>query len=166
MIGLAVEVDRASTMTAWASIMAWLHVIAVVLAIGGSAFVLIFLRPQALKLLETPHAVRLMGGVQARFRWVMWGAIVVFIVTGVWLAWEFRGIRDVDALVSTSFGRTLLIKSILALVLFANALAITVPWRRLAWFRQRQVVIMQTNLLLAGVIVLLATFMVRRGGLL
>ena len=152
-------------MTTWASIMAWLHILAVVLAIGGSAYALLYLRPQAMKLLDPAQAMRLMGGVQARFRWVIWSSIVVFIVTGAWLAWEFRGIQNTDVLVNTSFGRTLLVKSVLALVLFANALAVTLPWRRLAWFRQRQVVIMRTNLLLAGVIVLLASFMLRHGGL-
>ena len=152
-------------MTIWASIMAWLHILAVVLAIGGSAFALLFLRPQVLKQLEPPQAMQLMGSVQARFRWVIWSAIVLFIVTGLWLSWEFRGVQSAELLFDTSFGRTLLVKSILALVLFANALAITLPWRRLAWFRQRQVTNMRANLLLGAAIVLLATFMVRAGGL-
>jgi len=152
-------------MTTLAGIMAWLHIGAVVVAVGGGAFALLFLRPQALRVLEAPVAMRLMGAVQARFRWVVWAAIVVFVVTGLWLGWEFRRIRDVDALMDNSFGRTLLVKSVLALLLILIALAITLPWRRLGWFRQRQVPLQWANLVLAGAIVLLATFMVRRGGL-
>ena len=123
------------------------------------------LRPLALRTLEPPVAMRLMGAVQARFRWVQWGAILLFIATGIWSAVQFRGMTSLDALVDTAFGRTLLIKSALALLLFANALAVTLPLRSLAWFRQRQPTIIAINLALAAVIVLLASLMVRRGGL-
>ena len=152
-------------MAEFASVMAWLHILAVVVAIGGSAFALIFLRPRALALMEPPEAMRLMGAVQMRFRWAVWTALVAFVVTGVYLAWEFRGVTTVDALFDSSFGRTLLVKSLLALVLFAGALSVTLPFAWLGWARQRQLVILRTNLVVAAVIVLLATFMVRSGGL-
>jgi uncharacterized membrane protein len=152
-------------MTVLSSLVAWVHIATVVVAIGGAAFVLLMLRPLALRTLEPPIAGRLMGAVQARFRWVQWAAIVLFIVTGIWSAVQFRGMTSLEAVFDTAFGRTLLVKSILALLLFANALAVTLPLRRLAWFRQRQPTIIAINLVLAAIIVLLASFMVRRGGL-
>ncbi|MSQ41024.1 MAG: hypothetical protein EXR55_05085 [Dehalococcoidia bacterium] len=147
-----------------AGIVAWLHVVAVVVGIGGSAFVLFVLRPLALRTLEPPVAMRLMGAVQARFRWVIWGAILTFIVTGLWTAVAFRGMTSLDALFTTAFGRTLVVKSLLALLLFAGAFSVTLPVPWLAWFRQRQFYIMRMNLVLAAIIVLLATLLVRRGG--
>ena len=146
-----------------ASIAVWMHIVALVVAIGGSAFTLLVLRPLALRVLEPPVAMRLMGAVQARFRWVVWVAILGLIVTGLWSSMEFRNITSLDALFDTDFGRTLFVKSLLSLLLFANALAITLPFSWLAWFRQRAPTIMWVNLVLAAIIVLFASLMVRRG---
>ena len=151
-------------MTTLASIVAWVHIVTVVVAIGGAAFMLLVLRPLAMRTLEPPVMGQLMGAVMARFRWVQWGAITIFVVTGVWMAVQFRGITSFDALFNNDFGRALFIKSMLALVLFANALAVTLPLSRLAWFRRRQPTIIAINLALAAIIVLLASFMVRGGG--
>ena len=148
-----------------ASVAAWLHIAAVVVAIGGSAFALLILRPLAMRTLEPPAAMALMGAVQARFRWAIWGGIVVLILTGLWTSYSFRGVDNLEALTSTSFGRTLAVKSALSLLLFGVALSITLPWARLDWFRQRQVTFMRLNLALATVIVLLAALLVRRGGI-
>ena len=147
-----------------ASIVAWLHIGAVVVAIGGATFVLFVLRPLALRILEPPVAMQLVGAIQARFRWVVWGAIIVLIVTGLWTSIAFRGVSSVEALFDTSFGRTLLVKSLLALALFAGVLAATLPLSWLAWFRQHQVGVMRFNLTVAAVVVLLATLLVRYGG--
>ena len=146
------------------TVVAWLHVSAVVVGIGGAAFVLLVLRPLALKTLEPPVAMRLMGAIQARFRWIIWGVIATLVVTGLWNAIAFRGITSLDALLNTPFGRTLLVKSLLALLLFGGALSITLPVPWLAWFRQRQPQIMRMNLALAAIIVLLASLLVRHGG--
>ena len=151
-------------MTVAASFVVWAHIAALVAAIGGSAFAFLILRPLALKTLEPPVAMRFMGALQQRFRWVVWGSILVFIVTGLWSSWAFCGITSLDALFDTSFGRTLAVKSLLAVILFASALSITLPLPGLAWFRQRQATIFWINVSLAAVIVLLASLMVRRGG--
>ena len=152
-------------MAEFASVMAWLHILAVVVAVGGTVFVVYFLRPQAMAVLEPPQAGRLMGAIAMRFRWLAWAALVTFVVTGLYLAVELRGITSVSALFDTSFGRTLFVKSLLALVLFAGVLAGTLPLPWLAWARQRAVPIMQMNIVVAALIVLLATLMVRAGGL-
>ncbi|MDP6107301.1 MAG: hypothetical protein QGI33_02555, partial [Candidatus Brocadiia bacterium] len=65
----------------------------------------------------------------------------------------------------TSFGRTLLVKSALAGVLILIALALTLPVDGLAWFRRHQVGLIRFNLSLALVITLLASLMVRYGGI-
>ncbi len=152
-------------MAEFASLMAWLHIVAVVVAVGGTVFVVYFLRPQAMAVLEPPQVGALMGAIAMRFRWAAWTALVVFVVTGLYLAVELRGITTVDALFDSSFGRTLFVKSLLALVLFAGVLAGTLPLSWLGWARQRAVPIMRMNIAVAAIIVLLAAFMVRAGGL-
>ena len=141
-------------MATLSSLVAWVHIVTVVVAIGGAAFMLLVLRPLAMRTLEPPVMGQLMGAIAARFRWVQWGAIALFVVTGVWMAVQFRGITSFDALFNNDFGRAL----------FINALAVTLPLSRLAWFRQRQPTIIAINLALAAIIVLLASFMVRGGG--
>ena len=148
-----------------ASVMAWLHIMAVVVAVGATIFVVVFLRPLALAVLEPAQVGALMGPLAMRLRWVAWAAVAIFIVTGLYLAVELRGITSVDALFDTSFGRTLFVKSLLALLLFAGVFAGTLPLSWLAWARQRAIPIMRMNIVVATLIVLLATFMVRSGGL-
>ena len=152
-------------MAEFASVMAWLHIMAVVVAVGATVFVVFFLRPKAMAVLEPPQVGALMGAIGLRVRWVAWSAIAIFIVTGLYLAVELRGITSVDALFDTSFGRTLFVKSLLALLLFAGVFAGTLPLSWLAWARQRAIPIMRMNIVVATIIVLLAAFMVRSGGI-
>lgn len=147
-------------------VIAWVHIASVVLAIGGLAFVFLVLRPLALKTFEPPVAMSFLGEVMLRFRWVTWSAIALLIVTGVWMSWAFRGVTTVDALFASSFGRTLALKSLLAIVLFVNALGATLPLPTLPWFRRHAVAFFWINIMLAAVIILLASLMVRNGGLL
>ena len=152
-------------MGALAAIMSWLHISAAVAAVGGVAFILMTLRPSAMAALEPPVMGKLMGQIARRFRWIVWGAIAGFTVTGLWLATAYRGINTGAELTANSYGRTLLVKSILALVLFASAFAVTLPIKQLAWFRAHALQFQRLNLTLAFIIILLAAFMVRAGGL-
>lgn len=148
-----------------ASIMSWLHIVAAVLTVGGAVFGLFFLRPAALKSFEPPVVQRLMGAIELRFRWVIWTAILIWVATGLWLATSFRGITTGDELVGNTYGRTLLVKSILAIALFVGALSITLPLKQLRWFQARRPRMQLFNITVAVIIILLAAFMVRRGGL-
>ena len=148
----------------WFGIVAGVHIGAVVAAIGGTAFVLFILRPVVLGTMPPPDAMRVMAAIQMRFRWVIWASISVLVVTGLYLASEFHGIRSFGDLWNGSFAKTLTIKSLLSLVLFGGALSVTLPLPWLAWFRQRQPVVMRTNLILAATIVVLASLMIRSGG--
>ncbi len=144
---------------------AWIHVVSVVVAIGGVTFLLFILRPTVMRVMEPPEAMRLMGAIQMRWRWVVWTALALWVVTGFWMAWGFRGMTSFDAVFDTSFGRTLLVKSALAGMLILIALALTLPVDGLAWFRRHQVGLIRFNLSLALVITLLASLMVRYGGI-
>ena len=136
-----------------AGIISWLHISAAVFTVGGITFILLTLRPATMAALEPPTVGKLMGQIALRFRWV------------VWLAMVYRGLTGPSDAMTTSYGRTLLIKALLSLVLFASALLTTLPMKRLAWFRARALTFQRLNAALAFIIILLATLMVRAGGI-
>jgi len=142
------------------------HVGSVVVAIGGVSFILFILRPTALRLMEPPEAMRFMDAIQMRWRWVVWVSLSLLVITGFWMAWAFRGMTSLDVVLDTSYGRTLLVKSALAGLLMLIAMTLTLPVEGLAWFRRHQVGLIRLNLSLAAVIVLLASLLVRYGGVL
>ncbi len=155
-------------MSTVSSIVAWFHIVAVVVSIGGAAVNLIVFRPAVMKTLDPPTMGKLMGAVQMRMRYVQWTAIVVLLVTGLYMAVVVRGINTMDDLTSTMFGRTLSVKAVLALVLFTLALIATLPLKATAKLRQNprlMLRIVHINVGLAAIIVFLASFLMRRGGL-
>ena len=86
---------------ALASVLSWVHIATAVVGIGGAAFSVLLLRPTAFSVLEPPLAQKLMGAVAMKFRWVIWTAIVLFVITGVWLAIGYRGINSVGQLTAS-----------------------------------------------------------------
>ncbi len=61
-----------------------LHLLAVVLWVGGMAFMLLFLRP-ALPLLAPPERLKLLREVMRRFFAGVTAAVVVVLVSGAWM---------------------------------------------------------------------------------
>ena len=61
----------------------WLHVTAVVIGVGGMAFLLFILMP-SLGALDPEHRDLLAKQVMDRFRWVIWSAIIVLLVSGLY----------------------------------------------------------------------------------
>lgn len=65
-----------------------LHLLAAILWIGGMFFAYVCLRPSLPETLEPPLAARLLNASLRRFfRWV-WGAVVVLLVSGFYMALE------------------------------------------------------------------------------
>lgn len=62
-----------------------LHLLAVVLWVGGMFFAHQVLRPIAAELLEPPLRQQLWVGVFGRFFPVVWGAIATIVVSGYWM---------------------------------------------------------------------------------
>ena len=65
-----------------------LHLLAIILWIGGMAFVLFFLRP-ALGSLQPPARVTLMHDVLRRFFGAVSASIIIVLVSGLWMMGEF-----------------------------------------------------------------------------
>ena len=69
-----------------------LHVLAVVVWVGGMSFTLLFLR-QGLAPLAPPERLGVLARVFARFLPVVGVAIIVIAVTGGWLLMQYGGLR-------------------------------------------------------------------------
>lgn len=76
------------------AILKTLHLLSIILWLGGMAFVLFFLRP-ALGSLQPPDRVRLMHDVLRRFFGAVSASILVVLASGLWMMADFaRGAAD------------------------------------------------------------------------
>ena len=62
-----------------------LHVLAVIIWVGGMLFAHMQLRPVAASLLQPPERLKLWVGVFGRFFPWVWASIIVILVTGFWI---------------------------------------------------------------------------------
>jgi uncharacterized membrane protein len=139
------------------SISLWIHIVSVVVAIGGSAFVLFVLRP-ALQSVGSQERERVMERVHARFRVIVWIAFALIAITGLAAAGSLRVLQP-QVLFGTVYGQLLLVKIVLALVLFACALLITIPLPSLARFRSRTPQYLRMIVSIAVIIMFIATWL-------
>jgi len=102
-----------------------LHVIAVVVWVGGMFFAHQCLRPVAAAQLEPPARLTLWAGVFARFFPWVWVSIVLVLGTGLWLMFAvFGGFKGSALYIHAMFGLGLVMAAIFMHVFFA-------PYKRL-----------------------------------
>jgi copper transport protein len=89
-----------------------IHVLAVSAWIGGLA-TLLFALPAATRKLEPPDRSRLLASTVARFSTLAGPAVLVIVLTGI--AQALVEVRNLDNLIDTAFGRSVLIKFCLLL---------------------------------------------------
>jgi len=106
-------------------IAAALHVLAIVIWVGGMFFAYMCLRPVAASRLEPPLRLTLWAGVFGRFFPWVWVAVLVVLATGLWMVFAvFGGFANVGAYVHAMFGLGLIMMAIFLHVFFA-------PYQRL-----------------------------------
>lgn len=134
------------------ALMQWLHLLGVVVAVGGTVFArLVLLR--AFVVVDGQARQRIMGEVARYFYPMLWGAIVVIFFTGMYnLALALPG-------ATARYNAIVGVKFVLALVLFAIAFGITIPSPVPTRMQQRRPFWMMVNLGLAAVIILLAAYL-------
>jgi uncharacterized membrane protein len=133
----------------------WVHVTAAVLGMGGIGFLLVILIP-ATRVLSPEQREVLLKAVLGKFRWVSWAVIILLLASGLYnvrLAWEVPW---------GTYWKFLTIKIILALLVFAISLCLTVPLKFLAWFRARRDLWLSVAFGL-GIATLLISAYLRRG---
>lgn len=97
-----------------------LHVLAVVIWVGGMFFAYMCVRPVAASQLEPPVRLTLWSGVFARFFPWVWAAIAVILATGLWMIFAvFGGFAHIGLYVHLMFGLGLIMMGIFMHVFFA-----------------------------------------------
>ena len=97
-----------------------LHVIAVVIWVGGMFFAYMFLRPVAAAQLEPPARLSLWAGVFSNFFPWVWISIVAILVTGFWMIFGvFGGMGGVGLYVHAMLGLGIVMMLIFFHVYFA-----------------------------------------------
>jgi len=102
-----------------------LHVLAVVIWVGGMFFAYMALRPVAAGQLEPPQRLRLWAGVFARFFPWVWAAVALILATGLWMVFAvFGGIGSSGLYIDLMLGVGIVMMLIFFHVFFA-------PYKRL-----------------------------------
>ena len=143
-----------------------LHLLAVVLWVGGMAFALFALRP-SLAALSPPQRLVVMAGVLARFLPAVGIAIIVSVVTGGWLLLEYGGLGAAPWGVHTMIGLGVLMILVYFYLYFAvhprlRAKVAGADWPAAGALAERMRRWIGVNLLL-GVLVILAAILGRPG---
>ncbi len=102
-----------------------LHVVSVVVWVGGMFFAYMALRPVAAGQLEPPQRLRLWAGVFARFFPWVWAAVALILATGLWMVFAvFGGIGPSGLYIDLMLGVGIVMMLIFFHVFFA-------PYKRL-----------------------------------
>ena len=70
-----------------------IHLLAVLIWIGGMFFAYVVLRPAALEVLEAPQRLRLWDAVLRRFFDWVWGVVGALLVSGLYMIYLYGGDR-------------------------------------------------------------------------
>jgi uncharacterized membrane protein len=133
-----------------------IHVTAAVISVGGLAFLLLVLVP-SLGNLQSEQRDLWAKQVMNRFRWVLWTAIVVLLVSGLYSIREYYW----EVAWGKSWG-LLTVKIVLAFVVFVIALALTLPLKLFNWVRARRQVWLSIAVGLAVTVLFISAYL-RRG---
>lgn len=107
------------------AIAAMIHIVAVVIWVGGMIFAHVMLRPIAATQLEPPVRLTLWVGIFGRFFPWVWGCIAMILATGFWIIFAvFGGLGSVGVYVHAMMGIGIIMMLIFFFVYF-------VPYQRL-----------------------------------
>lgn len=73
-----------------------IHLLAVILWVGGMFFAYVILRPAAVEVLQPPERLRLWDKVFQRFFTWVWGAVGIVLATGFYLIYQYGGMAHVS----------------------------------------------------------------------
>jgi len=130
-----------------------IHVTAAVIGVGGLAFLLLVLTP-SLGVLQPEQRDLFAKQAMNRFRWVLWTAIIVLLVSGLYSIREYYW--------EVAWGKSwalLTVKIVLALVAFVIALALTVPLKLFDWVRARRQVWLSIAVGLAVAVIFISAYL-------
>jgi uncharacterized membrane protein len=110
-----------------------IHLIAVLIWVGGMFFAYMVLRPAAVDVLQPPERLRLWDNVFHRFfNWV-WGAIGLILVTGFYMIYLFGGMAHVQMHVHIMLLLGLVMTIVFCYVFFAQYVPFTLHVAKERW---------------------------------
>jgi uncharacterized membrane protein len=133
----------------------WIHVTAAVIGIGGMAFLLLILMP-SLGALPAEQRDLLAKQVMKRFRWMIWSAILVLLLSGLYTVRQYYW--------EVAWGKSwalLTVKIVLALFVFVIALALTLPLKLFDRVRARRRLWLSIAVGLGVAVILIAAYLRR-----
>jgi uncharacterized membrane protein len=133
----------------------WVHVTAVVLSVGGMAFLLIVLIP-GIGDLQPEQRERLSKQVTERFRWVLWSSMAIILLSGLYNIREYYW--------EVAWGKSwelLTVKIVLAGVVFAIGLAVTLPFKLFDWARARRQIWLAIAVGISVVVIFISAYLRR-----
>lgn len=96
-----------------------LHILSVILWVGGMFFAYVILRPAAVDVLQPPERLRLWDNVFQRFFQWVWGAVGVILVSGFYMIYQYGGMAYAPHFVHVMLLLGIVMASIYAYVFFA-----------------------------------------------
>lgn len=134
-------------------IMKFVHILGVVIAIGGMHYVMTVLMPVAKKM-GPPTGPQVMEATSKKFHVLVWISIALLILSGLHLTFA-KGYLKTDR------ATLLLLKIGLALVIFAISLGLSLPVPALANLRKNKALFLRVNVVLAMVVIFLGVWVSR-----
>jgi uncharacterized membrane protein len=102
-----------------------IHLLSVLIWVGGMFFAYIVLRPAGVDVLQPPERLRLWGNVFRRFfNWV-WGAIGLILATGFYMIYQYGGMAHVPVYVHIMLTLGLAMVAVYCYVYFACYMPLT-----------------------------------------
>jgi len=133
----------------------WIHVTAAVIGVGGMAFLLLILNP-SLGAMQPEQRDRLAEQVMNRFRWMIWSAIMVSLVSGLFTVRQYYW--------EVAWGKSwalLTVKIVISLFVFLIALALTLPFKLFDRLRARRQIWLSIDVGLAIAVIFIAAYLRR-----
>lgn len=110
-----------------------IHLISVLIWVGGMFFAYVVLRPAAVDVLQPPERLRLWGNVFHRFfNWV-WGALGLILVTGLYMIYLYGGMSHAPHFVHAMLLLGLLMAGVYGYVFFACYVPFSLHVARERW---------------------------------
>jgi uncharacterized membrane protein len=134
-------------------IMKFVHLLGVVVAIGGMHYVMTVLLPVTRKL-GPPVGPQVMESASKKFHVLVWVSIALLLLSGLHLTFAKGWLK-------TDRATLLLMKIGLALVVFGISLALSLPIPALAKIQAKRATFIRVNLLLAIVVIFLGVWVSR-----
>lgn len=146
----------------WSVLFQWLHLVGASFAGGGMIMLLVaYLPALGSGVIDAETAGRFHAVFFSKARYVFWVALLLLASSGLYLAIVESGLQSVGDLLSTKYGKVLLVKVACAKVVAILALLMTLPLQVLAGIQAHTPKLLPVAFVFAGTTALLGAYLRR-----